>query len=144
MCRSISGMSGVQFMSTELDYTGVEIPQFRQWFNSIIQFFVISPQRILLGRAKRVSYLVRFCLSVCLCVCHVPTRYSVFVFATLYQLLREILCMGTTASYTQLRQDTETLQATGKLLEQLRWRPSDHTGAPAGDHSNLLAIFHQG
>ncbi len=96
--------------------------------------------------ASEASLLPSEILSVCLSVCLscTDTIFGFCINTTLYQLLREILCMGTTASYTQLRQDTETLQATGKLLEQLRWRPSDHTGAPAGDHSNLLAIFHQG
>ncbi len=67
--------------------------------------------------AQRSLHHVFVCLSVCLSVCHGPARYLFFVLVTLYQLLRESCAWAQElASYTQqrrLRQDTETLEATG-------------------------------
>ncbi len=65
----------------------------------------------LLGRVKRDPYLMMNVEILCVCVC----VGTIFVFCT-RDPLHEMLRMGTRASYTQqrrLKQDTETLEATG-------------------------------
>ncbi len=58
-------------------------------------------------------------MSVCVCVCHGPARYLFFVLMTLYQLSHE--AWAQLASYTRgimkLREDTETLEAQGRLQQ---------------------------
>ncbi len=59
---------------------------------------------IVIGASEASPFLVMNVeiLSVCLCVCHGPARYSFFVLVTLYQPLRESMRMGT----MKLGQDT--------------------------------------